>query len=266
MDKLMFRPLRADEVDVRVATCKQNGVSLLLYKDARCDMNILDETVGPMNWQRRHGRENANCVVSIWDENKKEWVGKEDTGTESNTEAEKGLASDSFKRACFNWGIGRELYTAPFIWIGSESCDIKTGQSGKPSCYDRFRVTEMTVEAGMITSIAIANESRKGAIVYRYGQKGAARGPETPEGSRTVNNTRTATKTPAPAQDAPAQPSGGIDQPQIVVLRTAMMSIGQTEAKMLAHYGKTKIEDLTSEEYADALAIIDKYKDKRRKK
>ena len=113
MDKLTFRPLRADEVDVRVATCKQNGVSLLLYKDARCDMNILDETVGPMNWQRRHGRDNANCVVSIWDENKKEWVGKEDTGTESNTEAEKGLASDSFKRACFNWGIGRELYTAP---------------------------------------------------------------------------------------------------------------------------------------------------------
>lgn len=266
MDKLTFRPLRADEVDVRVATCKQNGVSLLLYKDARCDMNILDETVGPMNWQRRHGRENANCVVSIWDENKKEWVGKEDTGTESNTEAEKGLASDSFKRACFNWGIGRELYTAPFIWIGSESCDIKTGQNGKAACYDRFRVTEMTVEAGKITSIAIANESRKGAIVYRYGQKGAARGPETPEGSRTVNNTRTATKTPAPAQDAPAQPSGGLDQPQIVVLRTAMMSIGQTEAKMLAHYGKVKIEDLTSEEYADALAIIDKYKDKRRKK
>lgn len=266
MDKLTFRPLRADEVDVRVATCKQNGVSLLLYKDARCDMNILDETVGPMNWQRRHGRENANCVVSIWDENKKEWVGKEDTGTESNTEAEKGLASDSFKRACFNWGIGRELYTAPFIWVKADDCTIQQRTSNSYSCSDRFRVAEMTVEAGKITSIAIANDSRKGAIVYRYGQKGAARGPETPEGSRTENNTRTATKAPAPAQDAPAQPSGGIDQPQIVVLRTAMMSIGQTEAKMLAHYGKAKIEDLTSEEYADALAIIDKYKDKRRKK
>ena len=266
MEKLAFRPLRADEVDCRVAMCKANGVSLLLYKDARCDMNILDETVGPERWQRHHSRDNANCTVAIYFPTMDQWVEKEDTGTESNTEAEKGLASDSFKRACFNWGIGRELYTAPFIWVKADECTIQQRTSNSYSCSDRFRVAEMTVEAGKITSIAIANESRKGAIVYRYGQKGAERGPQTPEGSRTVNNTRTATKTPAPAPAAPAQPSGGIDQPQIVVLRTAMMSIGQTEAKMLAHYGKAKIEDLTSEEYADALSIIDKYKDKRRKK
>ena len=82
----MFRLLREDEIDVRIATINQRGASLLLYKDARCDMNILDETVGAFNWKRSHTRENANCVVSLWDENKKEWVSKEDTGTESFTE------------------------------------------------------------------------------------------------------------------------------------------------------------------------------------
>ena len=92
-----IRLLRANEIDCRVAQIARNGnaVSLLLYKDARCDMNILDETFGPMNWQRRHTRDNANCIVSIWDDAKQCWVEKEDTGTESNTEAEKGLASDS---------------------------------------------------------------------------------------------------------------------------------------------------------------------------
>ena len=108
--ELKFRALRADEVDCRVNqvvwTDYRKGCSLLLYKDARCDMNILDETVGPMNWKREHSRENANCVVAIYDDEKMQWITKEDTGTESYTEKEKGLASDSFKRACVNWGIG----------------------------------------------------------------------------------------------------------------------------------------------------------------
>lgn len=113
--EIKFRKLKANEISVRVGrvidTDKFQGVSLLLYKDARVDMDILDETVGAMNWQRRHSRDNANCEIGIWDSDKKEWVWKEDTGTESNTEAEKGLASDSFKRAGVNWGIGRELYS-----------------------------------------------------------------------------------------------------------------------------------------------------------
>lgn len=112
-----FRLLRENEIDVRVSQIASNYCSLLLYKDARVDQNILDETVGCMNWQKRYVRDNANCIVGIWDDEKKQWVEKEDTGTESFSEAEKGLASDSFKRACFNWGIGRELYTAPSIFI-----------------------------------------------------------------------------------------------------------------------------------------------------
>lgn len=91
--------------------------TLLIYKDARVDQRLLDETVGPMNWQRSHevidGR--LYCTVSVWDAEKGQWVCKQDVGTESNTEKEKGQASDSFKRACFNWGIGRELYSAPKI-------------------------------------------------------------------------------------------------------------------------------------------------------
>lgn len=151
-----IRKLRADEIECRIGQIKKDGsgLSLLLYKDARCDMNILDETFGAMNWKRRHTRENANCIVSIWDADKKEWIEKEDTGTESNTEAAKGLASDSFKRACVNVGIGRELYTSPFIWITADKCNIRDGK-----CYDKFVVTEIGYDdAGNINALAIKNE------------------------------------------------------------------------------------------------------------
>lgn len=164
----MFRDLRADEIDVRVATCNEKGVSLLLYKDARCDMNILDETVGSMNWQRKHTRDNANCIVEIWDSDKNQWISKEDTGTESYTEKEKGQASDSFKRACFNWGIGRELYTAPFIWISADSCNMKNN-NGKWTTYDRFMVDSITIENKRITGLSIKN-IKTGELVFTYGK------------------------------------------------------------------------------------------------
>lgn len=164
----MFRDLRADEIDCRVATCSEKGVSLLLYKDARCDMNILDETVGSMNWQRKHTRDNANCTVEIWDKDKAQWIAKEDTGTESYTEKEKGQASDSFKRACFNWGIGRELYTAPFIWINAADCNMKEN-NGRWTTYDRFEVVEIIIDKKRITGLSIKN-TKTGAIVYTYGE------------------------------------------------------------------------------------------------
>lgn len=161
-----FRKLRADEIEIRVARCKANGVQLLLYKDARCDMNILDETVGCTNWQRYHTRDNANCTVSIWDDDKQQWVSKEDTGSESFTEKEKGLASDSFKRACVNWGIGRELYSAPFIWVPSEKCQIK-GDNNRFSCSDNFIVLQISYdEKGQINMLNIYDRTtRKQAFV-----------------------------------------------------------------------------------------------------
>lgn len=164
--KLEFRTLNANEIDCRVATINQKGLTLLLYKDARVDQNILDEKVGAMNWQRHHSRDNANCIVSIWDDEKKQWIQKEDTGTESNTEKEKGLASDSFKRACFNWGIGRELYTAPFIWISAEDADIKQGGNGKFQCYDKFIVEQIIYDENRtIVALSIKN-TRSGKRVF----------------------------------------------------------------------------------------------------
>ena len=164
----MFRDLLAEEIECRVAQAKGNGVSLLLYKDARCDQNILDETVGAMNWQRMHTRDNANCIVSLWDEKKQQWISKEDTGTESNTEKEKGLASDSFKRACFNWGIGRELYTAPFIWIKAEDCAALSESNGKVKCFDTFAVQKIVIEKKRIVAIAIKNtKTNKTCFVWQ---------------------------------------------------------------------------------------------------
>ena len=156
-NRLEFRKLRADEIECRVGIAKDKGCSLLLYKDARCDMNVLDETVGPFNWKREHSRENANCTVSIWDESKQQWITKEDTGTESNTEKEKGLASDSFKRACFNWGIGRELYTAPFIWIPANKYD-NSQRGGKYYPQADFEVTNISYDDnGNINGLKIVN-------------------------------------------------------------------------------------------------------------
>ena len=164
----MFRDLNKDDIDVRVATCKQNGVSLLLYKDARVDMDILDESVGPYNWKREHTFKEGKlyCSVSIWDKEKQQWIIKSDCGTESNTEKEKGEASDSFKRACVNWGIGRELYTAPFIWVKAEDCKIEGNK-----CYDKFVVAKVVIENKRITAIAIRNATLNKRVFVWQEQK-----------------------------------------------------------------------------------------------
>lgn len=165
-NQMKFRLLKAEEIECRMATRKDNGCSLLLYKDARVDQNILDETVGSMNWQRHHSRDNANCIVSIWDSDKNQWIEKEDTGTESYSEAEKGLASDSFKRACFNWGIGRELYTAPFIWI-----------NGSVDKYAKFYVKSIGYDDNRcINALSIVDEN--GKEVWGMNKSGKKTKPE----------------------------------------------------------------------------------------
>lgn len=139
-----FRKLKASEIDCRVAQLGASWLTLLLYKDARVDMNILDETVGCLNWKKSYSRDNANCTVSIWDDEKQQWISKEDTGTESFSEAEKGLASDSFKRACFNWGIGRELYTAPSIFILTRKDMIPKGKESEIYKNDKDKLETKT--------------------------------------------------------------------------------------------------------------------------
>ena len=162
-----IRTLRADEIEARVGIVKKNGISLLLYKDARCDMNILDETFGITGWQRKHELINGSlfCTVSIKGEDG-EWISKQDVGVESYTEAVKGAASDSFKRACFNIGIGRELYTAPFIWIKSDKVNIEE-ENGKLKVRDSFFVSYISYdEAGrVIKSLEIRNQRKE--VVYQ---------------------------------------------------------------------------------------------------
>lgn len=155
------------------------GCSLLLYKDARCDMSILDEVYGATNWMREHviidGR--LYCNLSVWDAEKSMWVTKQDVGTESNTEKEKGQASDSFKRAGTNWGIGRELYTAPFIWITLADGEY-TSQGERVRCNQTFKVSEISYsDSRKISGLVIVD--KKGNERFRMG--GQAKPKEDPK-------------------------------------------------------------------------------------
>ena len=158
----------ADEIDCRVGTVTDKGCSLLMYKDARVDMRLLDEVVGCTNWKREHELINGNlfCTVSIWDEVKGAWISKQDVGVESNTEKEKGQASDAFKRACFNWGIGRELYTCPFVWITLSQDEWKQGTNGKKVPKTRFKVTDIEYQDGVVTYLRIVDDKNVQRFVY----------------------------------------------------------------------------------------------------
>lgn len=159
---MKFRDLMASEIDCRSQSVKPNGLILLLYKDARVDMNILDETVGAENWQNKFYEHKGILFCSLgintnYDkpDSPDRWVWKDDAGVESNTEAEKGNASDARKRAGTAFGIGRELYTAPFIWIPADKCDINDGK-----CYDKFEVEKIIIEDKRIVALAIKNVTK----------------------------------------------------------------------------------------------------------
>jgi hypothetical protein len=113
-------PLTIEEIDFRVQSINKGGyATIFAYKDARADMNRLDAIFGIFNWQKKYDLINGNifCSVGVYSDLLKEWIWKQDVGVESNTEKTKGQASDAFKRACFNLGIGRELYEYPIIKI-----------------------------------------------------------------------------------------------------------------------------------------------------
>ena len=164
---IKFRDLTADDIEVRVQSAKANGVVLLLYKTARTDMAILDETVGPENWQDKFYEVKGIMFCSIgintnYDkpELPDRWIWKSDAGTESNQDAEKGNASDARKRAGFAWNIGRSLYSSPFIWINKADCAIiENEKNGRKSyaCYDNFEVEKIKIENNRIVGLAIKN-------------------------------------------------------------------------------------------------------------
>lgn len=235
---IKFRDLRSDEIDVRVSSVSSKGITLLLYKDARCDMRILDETVGPENWQREHYECKGNlfCRVGIRVKDN-DWVWKSDCGTESRTEAQKGEASDSFKRACFNWGIGRELYTAPLIYVRQND------RNGDPNYIldgnkikTRFFATYMRVENGKIVALNIeATKPRKSVFTF---------GNCFPEGS-------------APTAPAPVKPESQLKKPQkataeqIEQLLKAIHDAGVTTSQTM-----TRLRKLYPDSAPDALGDI----------
>ena len=170
MDKLNFRTLHAEEIECRVGAVKDGeGCSLLMYKNARVDMTLLDEVVGPENWKRSHELINGSlfCTVAVRSD-KGEWVTKQDVGTESYTEKEKGQASDAFKRACVNWGIGRELYTCPFVWINLKEDEWKSSYNGKRQPKPRFVVSSIEYDNQRKVSF-IEIKDDKDVVRYTWG-------------------------------------------------------------------------------------------------
>lgn len=233
-----FRLLNAEEIDCRVSQVNQYGVGLLLYKDARCDMNILDETVGVERWQRSHELINGNlfCNVAInfpTAEGFDRWVVKQDVGTESYTEKEKGEASDSFKRACFNWGIGRELYTAPKIFVGKKDLEtLEQDKNGKWICKDTFEVAEIEYVNRKIAYVKVLNRKSKNYIEFGAPAEEVKKVEE-------VKNLL-------------------IDEPKKIVLINKANEKGVDIEKVLKRYKVNSVDEMTLDMWTRAINALDK--------
>lgn len=249
MKEIEIRPLRADEIECRVGMVNEKGLSLLLYKDARADMKILDETFGLMNWQRKHEVIGGNlyCTVSIWDGEKSEWISKMDVGTESHAEKEKGQASDSFKRACVSVGIGRELYTAPFIWVSAAKTDIiKKGD--KLMTYDKFSVSGISYGKNReITGLTVVNQS--GQTVYEM--QGT---PVHKPGVLELSEKQTRERSP--------QEEGGMSEEKIADINRELARTGVALDTVLKRYGITAVRQMSEDTYRKAMNSLKRTKTK----
>ena len=202
-----IRLLSKEDIEVRVAqTLAGNNkvkVNLLLYKNARVDMKIMDELFTPMGWKRTHKLigDRLYCCVEVYNPETKEWICKEDVGVESNTEAEKGQASDSFKRACVNWGIGRELYTAPKITIELNENEYTKDQNSRIKVWAYFSVKSIGYDSKTRTITSLEIQDKFGNVRFSMGGsvQQSQSGP-----SQAVKARRAAkAKSPAPAAYQP---------------------------------------------------------------
>lgn len=180
MANFKFRPLKADEVECRIGTVTSKGATLLLYKTARTDMDILDETVGAENWQTQFYELGGKLFCKLGIRVHDEWVWKDDCGVEGNVGEEKSQASDARKRAGFAWGIGRELYRSPFIFASIPV--VKDGNRYKPEGFPRFDVTEFASDGIRVTRLTIVDDN--GKVIKRY--RGEVHN-EAPESAATVD-------------------------------------------------------------------------------
>lgn len=243
-----IRLLRANEIECRSASVSEKGLSILLYKDARVDQRILDETFGKFGWQRTHQCINGNlyCTVEVYDSESGRWVAKQDVGTVGNYEKEKSQASDSFKRACFNWRIGRELYSAPFIWVSSNDAEIRP-KDGKFYCADRFSVASIDYNDDReIISLTIANNSKNGKLVYRFRPASDTTG--------SIDNKSTQAKTPEP------RPAGGITDQQMHNLQSELQRTGVAIDAVKSRYGFEEPQNMSKEMYQKVMKALGKTK------
>lgn len=164
-----MRDLKASEISVKIKQITEKGCLLLLYKTARVDTQILDEEFGPANWTNdfKEIKGNLYCGIGVKQEDGS-FVWKWDCGSESATEAEKGEASDSFKRAGFKWGIGVELYTSPFIWVSVKTQKNGNGFYELADKFIKFSVSEIVIEDKKITKLKVIDN--KGNIVFEMGK------------------------------------------------------------------------------------------------
>lgn len=270
-EKAFVRLLRADEIECRVSTINERGLSLLLFKDARVDQKILDETFTPFGWKRTHQIIDGNlyCTVEIWDSEKCQWIAKQDVGTTSYSEKEKGQASDSFKRACFNWGVGRELYTAPFIWIGAVHATIQK-KDNKFTTSDRFSVQSISYnEQREINALVIVNG--KGFKVFEMKPKQKNRqdtgnqqntGGKPDEGQEAECKEEPSRETGSPKKSGQKPEENRITDMQKSILEQELKRTGVPIENVLARYKIHKLEQMTPEIYTKALSGLKKSKTK----
>lgn len=257
------RLLRADEIECRVAMVNEKGLSLLLFKDARVDQKILDETFTPFGWRRTHQSIDGNlyCTVEIWDKEKCQWIAKQDVGTVSYSEKEKGQASDSFKRACFNWGIGREMYSAPFIWVPAEKVDIKL-KGDRYVTSERFSVQSISYnEQREIVSLVIVNS--KGYKVFETGKRqwqGQDAGRSS-IGSNAVDNKEAGINSGIRSTSTDTG-TGIITDIQRRALEKELQRTGVLLETVLGRYSIYSMDEMTEEIYTKALNSLKRTKSK----
>ena len=289
MDQDLIRLLRAEEIECRIAMINEKGLSLLLYKDARVDQRILDETFGAFGWKRSHQCIDGNlyCTVEIFNKETGEWVSKQDVGTTGYTEKEKSQASDSFKRACFNWGIGRELYSAPFIWIPVAKAGIQK-KGDKYVSNERFTVSEIAFNDNReIISLEITDSH--GQTVYTLQQSGSCqqegdrqktkqKEDKVPQSNRQRNSPGQEPQTGKQRTEPMAgqkenqnsgnkfggSVEGSISGTQEIVLMAELNRTGVTLDEVLKRYKLGDISQMTPEIYHWALAALRQTKPKGR--
>ncbi len=292
MEQGLIRLLKAEEIECRISVINEKGLSLLLYKDARVDQRILDETFGPFGWKRSHQCIDGNlyCTVEVLDRESGQWISKQDVGTTGYTEKEKSQASDSFKRACFNWGIGRELYSAPFIWITAAKTNIQK-KGDKYFSNERFSVSAISFNDNReIASLEITDshgqavytmgqgsgthpgDSRKkvdqrgdGAVQGKMQDKGSVQGQEGPKtGGQEPQSTNGQDGKRSNGSGNSSNRKPGISGPQEIVLMAELNRTGVTLDEVLKRYGIEDISQMTPTIYSKAIAALRQTKPKGR--